>query len=169
MVALCVVVYVVWSDAEGTQHPRILAGKCRVSPLCGTTIPRGELQALVVLHRLMLTVVEAFPYRFSTISAYTDSLCSLGAIYKSTAALRPYFGNRVMEIKRVREQLAEYTDELVPISHVPGEKNPADLGTRGQVSIGDLGPGSTWQTGPTSCKSGTSVGRELGRTRWAWV
>ena len=28
------------------------------------------------------------------------------------------------------------------------KSNPADLGTRGQVSVGDLGPGSTWQLGP---------------------
>ena len=35
-----------------------------MAPLSGTTVPRGELQALVVLHRLILTVVEAFPYRF---------------------------------------------------------------------------------------------------------
>ena len=65
-------------------------------------MPRGELQALVVLHRMLLTIVEAFPYRFATVSAYTDSLCSLGALRKNTSALRPFFGNRVMEIGRVR-------------------------------------------------------------------
>ena len=48
MLALCAVLYVVWTDTHGVHHPRILAGKCRVSPLCGTTVPRGELQALVV-------------------------------------------------------------------------------------------------------------------------
>ena len=77
--------YVVWTDAQGVRHPRVLTGKCRVSPLHGTTVPRGELQALVVLHRLLLTVVQAFPYKFSTVSAYTDSMCSLGALHKSTA------------------------------------------------------------------------------------
>ena len=53
-----------------------------------------------------------------------------------------------MEITRTREQLAELAENLPPVSHIPGEINPADLGTRGQVTIGDLGPGSTWQTGP---------------------
>ena len=148
MVALCAVIYVVWTDARGVHHPRVLAGKCRVSPLHGTTVPRGELQALVVLHRLLLTVVQAFPYQFLTVSAYTDSMCSLGALQKSTAALRPFFGNRVMEIARLREQMCEMVVELPPVSHVSGEQNPADLGTRGRVSVGDLGPSSTWQVGP---------------------
>ena len=48
----------------------------------GTTIPRGELQGLVVLHRLILAVVEAYPYRFKSIDAFTDSLCSMGALEK---------------------------------------------------------------------------------------
>ena len=142
MVALCAVLYVVWTDARGVHHPRVLTGKCRVSPL------RGELQALVVLHRLLLTVMQAFPYQFLTVSAYTDLMCSLGALQKSTAALRPFFGNRVMEIIRLREQIHEMVVGLPPVGHVPGEQNPADLGTRGKVSVGDLGPSSTWQVGP---------------------
>ena len=145
--AICVVVYVVWTDKDGTSHPRVLTGKCRVAPLSGTTVPRGELQAIVVLHRLLLTVAEAFPYRFSSISAFSDSLCSLGALHKPCSTLKPYFGNRVLEILRLREQLKMYTDDLAPVSHIPGEDNPADIGTRGSVNIGDLGPGSTWQLG----------------------
>ena len=148
MTALCVVLYVIWTDKQGRHHPRILTGKCRVAPLLGTTIPRGELQALVVLHRITATAIDAFPCRFASVSTYSDSLCSLGALHKSTSALRPYFANRVMEILRIREQLREFTDDLDPVSHIRGEDNPADLGTRGLVSVGDLGPGSTWQTGP---------------------
>ena len=146
--ALCAVVYVIWTDDEGRHHPRVLTGKCRVAPLLGTTIPRGELQALVVLHRLVLAVLEALPYRCISVSTFTDSLCSLGAVHKPSSSLKPFFGNRVLEILRIREQLITLTDELAPISHVPGESNPADLGTRGLVSVGDLGPGSYWQTGP---------------------
>ena len=44
--------------------------------------------------------------------------------------------------------MGEMVTELPPVSHVPGEQNPADLGTRGEVSVGDLGPSSTWQVGP---------------------
>ena len=57
MLAMCAVIYVAWTDSRGVHHPRILAGKCRVSPLCGTTVPRGELQALVMLHRMLLAIL----------------------------------------------------------------------------------------------------------------
>ena len=149
MVALCVVIYVVWTDVRGVHHPRVLTGKCSVAPLHGTTIPRGELQALVILHRLLLTVIQAFPFKFQTVTAYTDSMCSLGALQKSSAALRPFFGNRTMEIGRIRDQIREMVVELPPVCHVPDEMNPADLGTRGEASVGDLGPSSTWQVGPS--------------------
>ena len=148
LIALCVCLYVVWTDSEGRHHPRILAGKCRVSPLLGTTIPRGELQAIVVLHRLIATVLEAFPFRFKSISTYTDSLCSLGAMGKNSTSLRPYLANRVLEILRLREQIALQTDDLATVSHIPGDQNPADQGTRGLVGLADLGPQSVWQVGP---------------------
>ena len=148
MTAICVVLYVVWTDADGRHHSHVLTGRCRVAPLLGTTIPRGELQALVVLHRLISTIVDAYPYRFESISTFTDSLCSVGAMQKSCSALCPYFANRVLEILRICEQLEQFTNDLAPISHIAGSQNPADLGTRGLVQVGDLGPNSTWQTGP---------------------
>ena len=112
--AICAVLYVVWSDRAGRNHSRVLTGKCRVAPLSGTTVPRGELQALVVLHRLILTVVEAFPYRFQSVSTFTDSLCSLGALQKPCSSMKPYFGNRVLEIVRLREQIGTYTGRSRP-------------------------------------------------------
>ena len=41
MVAICVALYVIWTDQQGRHHPRLLTGKCRVAPLLGTTVPRG--------------------------------------------------------------------------------------------------------------------------------
>ena len=128
LTALCVVLYVIWTDERGQHHSRVLTGKCRVAPLTGTTVPRGELQAIVVLHRLIATVIDAFPYRFQSVSTFTDSLCSIGALNKPCSSLRPFFANRVLEVLRIREQLANFTDDLSPLSHVPGEINPADIG-----------------------------------------
>ena len=39
-------------------------------------------------------------------------------------------------------------DDLAPVHHVKGDINPADQGTRGNVSVANLGLRSRWQTGP---------------------
>ena len=52
-------------------------------------------------------------------------------------------------MKRIRTQLQDYTDELLPVSHVPGSINPADLNTRGLVKLSDLGLNSLWQHSPS--------------------
>ena len=62
--------------------------------------------------------------------------------------MKPFFTNRVSEILRLRLQLAELTDLLEPVQHINGVHNPADLGTRGQVTLQGLAMGSTWQQGP---------------------
>ena len=147
-VAVCAALYVVWRTSGPVASVRVLMGKCRVAPLLGMTVPRGEMQSLVILTRLMLVAVEAFPARFLSISAYTDSMCSLGALCRTSTALKPYFGNRVSEIQHLRSQLAELTDDLAPVHHIPGNLNPADIGTRGGVLVSELSEGSTWQCGP---------------------
>ena len=148
-VAVCASLYVVWSTGGDRATVRILMGKCRVAPLLGMTVPRGEMQSLTILTRLMVVAAEAFPARFVSISAYTDSMCSIGALCKTSTTLKPYFGNRVSEIQHLRTQLADLTDDLAPVHHVPGSNNPADLGTRGGVLVEELSEGSLWQCGPS--------------------
>ena len=122
--------------------------KCRVAPLVGMTIPRGELQSLTMLTRMLLVVAETYPLRFDSVSTYTDSMCSLGALGRTTSTLKPYFANRVSEILQLRVRLSELTSDLAPVHHVEGVQNPADLGTRGTATMDDLLMGSRWQTGP---------------------
>ena len=110
----------VWNVREGQLTSRLLLAKCRVTPLLGATIPRGEHQSLVILHRLALVIAESFPASFASMSLYTDSLCSIGALQKDGGILCPFFANRVSEVKRIRVQLQDYTDKLPPVSHMPG-------------------------------------------------
>ena len=147
-VAVCASLYVVWDTGSQGAAVRILMGKCRVAPLLGMTVPRGEMQSLTILTRLMLVAAEAYPARFQSISSYTDSMCSIGALGRTSTTLKPYFGNRVSEIQHLRAQLTDLTDDLAPVHHVPGSLNPADLGTRGGVLVEELSEGSLWQCGP---------------------
>ena len=146
--AMCAVLYVVWSLGHGKSTSTLLMGKCWITPLTGSTIPRGELQSLVILHRFAVVAVEGFPARFASISMYTDSMSSVGAMEKTGGVLRPFFANRVSELKRIRSSLSEVSDEVPRIHHIPGNLNPADIGTRGQATLKDLGLESRWQCGP---------------------
>ena len=150
--AVCAIVYVVWDTQDGGVCARILMAKCRVAPLVGMTIPRGEMQSLTILSRLLVVVAEAYPSRFASISTFTDSMCSIGALAKISTALKPFFGNRVSEILQLRAKLREVTEDLAPVHHIPGEGNPADVGTRPGVRACQLGPESLWQQGPPFLK-----------------
>ena len=51
--AVCAALYVVWTSKEQGTTVELLMGKCRVAPLLGMTIPRGEMQALVILTQVV--------------------------------------------------------------------------------------------------------------------
>ena len=62
----------------------------------------------------------------------------------SVGRLKPYFHNRVSEIKDNIEEVKN----ICPVEefyYVPGKLNPADLATRQDGRLADIGPGSGWQ------------------------
>ena len=75
-------------------------------------------------------------------------MCSVGALRKSDGLLKPYFTNRTSKIKRIRTRLEEIVGCLMPVHHIAGNINHADLGTCGQAKMQDLGPTSVWHKGP---------------------
>ena len=149
LVAYCAAVYVVWEVEGGSFTSRLLLGKCRLTALKGTTIPRGELCAVVVMARLLLLAALHLATPIQRISMSTDSECVIKALAKSGSSFQPFWQNRVSEVVGLREELATRCSTLEPVTHVPSSLNPADLGTRGTVTLADLGPGSLWQCGPS--------------------
>ena len=148
LVAYCAAVYVVW-QVEGGVVSRLLLAKCRLTALKGTTIPRGELCAVVVMACLLLLAALNLATPIHRISMSTDSACVIDALGKSGSSFQPYWQNRVSEVAGLREELATRCSMLEPITHVSSALNPADLGTRGSVTLADLGLGSFWQCGPS--------------------
>jgi hypothetical protein len=97
--AMCVAIYLVWEKDNGEIVVRLLLGKCRVAPLHGTTIPRGELQAFVMLLRLVRFVIQSLDDRPIWVEVFTDSMCKIAVLKKAGAPFKPYFANKVRKTK----------------------------------------------------------------------
>ena len=136
---------------------RLILGKSRVTPLTGTTAPRSEAQAGVILSRLMLLVSKSVKFKVERIILASDSEAFIAATEKSSGVLGPYLASRVSEFHLNMEEMREKAF-VEPIQHIPGVKNIADLATRGHATYKEVGPGSEWQDGPGFLK--------LPRERW---
>ena len=150
MTATCALVYLVWETKEGEEtSAKLLISKCRVTPIKGMTIPRAELQAMVILLRLIATVLRATEEKFEQVTTATDSMCILAALNKPAPSMKPYFANRVAEVWALLAELKELCPKVDFPRFVPGVLNPSDLGTREGVVKEDIGPQSVWQCGPS--------------------
>ena len=121
-----------------------------MAPISGLTIPRVELNVLVLESRLTLSTARALNVDNSLhpvqIKRLSDSECTIAELDKSSSKLKPYFHNRVLEILEnlIEMEKIALVDEVY---HVPGNLNVANLGTHPKCTIDHLGPGTTWQCG----------------------
>jgi len=145
-------VYLRWKLLPDSPYPyssRLAICKAKVPPISGLTVPRGELTALTLLSRLILTVGQALrKLDYPPVSAImlVDSKCALSSIY-STKILLPFFQNRVAEVRDNMKQVRKFCD-LEEAHYVESSLNPSDITTRATATITELGPNSLHQIGP---------------------
>ena len=123
--AMGMAIWLRWAHPEDTcAHLSFVCARARVTPLKQLSIPRKELQALLLLSRLMLTVKNALRFQISYSRIWTDSMTAINWLRGQSKAFRSYVAYRVGEI----------TTEFDPhkdISYVPSTQNPADIISRG--------------------------------------
>ena len=120
--AACIYVVVV-SGNKPTS--RLLCAKTRLAPTKTQSVPRLELQAMLLGAQLLTSVQQALAstmYLCTRVDAYTDSTVALAWAKSEPARWNVFVANRVTKIQ-------ELTSPDM-WRHVPGEENPADLGTR---------------------------------------
>ena len=157
--AFAATVYLVWRTAcdctirqscNGHFSSSLLCSKAKVTPLRGMTVPRSELSGGVLMSRLVLTVASALSgLREKPNSAIMlmDSTCTISCLEENAKRLKPFFHNRRGEILENMDEIRKFVP-LEEVHYISGELNPADIPTRGDTKLEDIGPSSLWQIGP---------------------
>lgn len=137
--AYCAVVYFV-CEAYGAFTVTLLTSKTRVAPLKTQTIPRLELMSGRVLAKLMETVQNALKKEVEIKGSrmWLDSKTALWWI-NNRGEWKQFVRQRVNEILRITRK--------EDWAHCPGEQNPADVGSRGELAS-RLKENKLWWRGP---------------------
>ena len=163
-VGYCGALYCRWLSHPGaTWSTHLICAKSRVTPVSGLSTPRAEVNGLLLLTRMLVVVCKALPVKPRRITLIGDSECTIASMEAVNVVLAAYFRNRVSECWDNLKMCGTVTDtvsaleELPPghtgtlidrLQHTPGPSNISDLGTRGNCTTADIGPGTEWQTGP---------------------
>ena len=150
-------VYLVWmigcshgQSCQGHYSSTLMCAKSRVTPLRGFTIPRSELSGGVLVSRLVLAVVHALSkMEEKPVGSIIllDSTCTISSLEENAKKLKPFFHNRRAEILDNIDAVRKMCP-MEDVHHVSGSLNPADIATRGNSKLEDIGPESYWQSGP---------------------
>lgn len=132
-------VYVEYEDEINCVNTYLLTSKSKVAPLKKLSLPRLELNAALLLARLIDVVRKALGNRIKETYYWTDSLIVLTWIKTPPHRLKTFVGNRVAEIQNLTDQRNW--------GHVGTKDNPADLLSRG-ITAKNLGNCELWWKGP---------------------
>ena len=144
----CAMIYLVCETSTGV-YTKLLCAKTRVAPLKGLSIPRLELMSAKILATLMDTVLKAVgsQVKIDEVKFWLDSKTALFWI-ANNGEWKNFVRHRVNEILKLTKK--------EDWGHVPGEENPADIGSRG-MNARDLKCSNLWWEGPNWLKKERSA------------
>jgi hypothetical protein len=122
---LGLIVYVKSVNEDGEAHVCFQLAKALVTPKKIKTIPRIELQALLLSMRAVKFIVNESDVTNDKIYQWTDSTAVLMMLQNTTRSFLPFVANHLQEIRDLQGELA------IEVRHVPGELNTADVCSRG--------------------------------------
>ena len=138
--AIAAIAYIQTFDKQGHICVTPILGKAKLAPKSATTIPRLELCAAVLGVEIGDILNNALDIPIDETCFYSDSQAVLGYLSNTTRRFFVYVSNRVARVLSSSTASQWF--------FVPGENNPADLGTR-SLEAHKLNE-STWLKGPDS-------------------
>ena len=133
------VVYLRAFYSDTTVSTSLLLAKTKVTPICGSTTPRTELNGAQPLSKILIIVANVLSNPLTDVYAWSDSTIVLCWLSTSPSKLKSYVCNRVMD-----------TVSRIPSTHwryVPTDYNPADIASRGSLPC-NLISFELWWKGP---------------------
>ena len=129
-----------------TEPPDVsfVTAKGRVAPTKPITLPRLELCAATIAVRLFRLIISEIDLPIENSHFWSDSTLTLQYIKNEKTRFKTFVANRVTEIREVTEPAQWH--------HIDGDKNPADITTRGVSKVQDLLSGDgkrSWLKGPS--------------------
>ena len=95
-------VWLRWSDSEEAEGQlSFVAARSRLTPLRQMSMPRKELQAILLLARLIVTLRNALRFNIAYSRIWTDSLTAISWLRGQSKSFRSYVACRVGEISRL--------------------------------------------------------------------
>ena len=118
-------VWLRWSESEEAEaHLSFVAGRARLTPLKQSSMPRKELQAILLLSRLMISLKDALRFNITYSKIWTDSLTAIRWLQGQSKSYRSFVAYRVGEIT---SEFDPYRD----VAFVPSDQNVIDPVSRG--------------------------------------
>ena len=139
------VTYLRLQDSGGNVRVQVLFAKTRVAPTKRVTLPRLELMAAYLLSKMIAFLLKILDKKIEQYICWSDSTITLNWIHKPSHVWKVFVANRVQTIQQ----------NTYPSCwrFCPGDANPADLVTRGEL-LQDLAKNLLWWNGPQwLCKS----------------
>lgn len=129
---------------DGNFTCNLLFSKSR---LMRNSVPRNELEAIVLMADIALVVRNSLGDRVSDVLFYTDSRVAQCWVLNTRKKLRMFVHNRVQAARHGIRQIVN-SEETLPLFHIDGTENIADMVTKPRkLVISDLTATSKWMTG----------------------